>query len=116
MLQGGCIIRAKFLDDIKQAYQRDPALENLLMDPLLRREPGRAPGVLEAGRLAGDRRRAFPMEGLSLRSARWHCLEGVGLPGKHWERMQCLVLLHKKSGRAQHARHQHGPDGDANAL
>ena len=33
MLQGGCIIRAKFLDDIKQAYQRDPALENLLMDP-----------------------------------------------------------------------------------
>ena len=31
--QGGCIIRAKFLDDIKQAYQRDPALENLLVDP-----------------------------------------------------------------------------------
>jgi hypothetical protein len=31
--QGGCIIRAKFLDDIKQAYQRDAALENLLMDP-----------------------------------------------------------------------------------
>ena len=31
--QGGCIIRAKFLDDIKQAYLRDPALENLLMDP-----------------------------------------------------------------------------------
>jgi hypothetical protein len=31
-LQGGCIIRASFLDEIKQAYERDPALENLLMD------------------------------------------------------------------------------------
>ena len=30
--QGGCIIRANFLDEIKQAYERDPALENLLMD------------------------------------------------------------------------------------
>jgi len=31
--KGGCIIRAKFLDDIKQAYERDPSLSNLLMDP-----------------------------------------------------------------------------------
>ena len=31
-LQGGCIIRASFLDEIKQAYERNPALENLLMD------------------------------------------------------------------------------------
>jgi 6-phosphogluconate dehydrogenase len=30
--KGGCIIRANFLDEIKQAYERDPALENLLMD------------------------------------------------------------------------------------
>lgn len=30
--KGGCIIRASFLDEIKQAYERDPALENLLMD------------------------------------------------------------------------------------
>lgn len=32
-LQGGCIIRAAFLDRIKQAYRRDEALPNLLVDP-----------------------------------------------------------------------------------
>jgi len=30
--KGGCIIRAAFLDKIKQAYQRDPNLSNLLLD------------------------------------------------------------------------------------
>jgi 6-phosphogluconate dehydrogenase len=30
--QGGCIIRAKFLGRIKEAYQRDPELRNLLLD------------------------------------------------------------------------------------
>ena len=30
--KGGCIIRAKFLDRIKQAYERDAALTNLLID------------------------------------------------------------------------------------
>jgi 6-phosphogluconate dehydrogenase len=30
--KGGCIIRARFLDRIKAAYQRDPALKNLLLD------------------------------------------------------------------------------------
>src|SRR5204863_1153854 len=30
--RGGCIIRAKFLDRIKEAYQRDPKLHNLLLD------------------------------------------------------------------------------------
>ena len=31
--RGGCIIRAKFLSKIRDAYQRDPALANLLLDP-----------------------------------------------------------------------------------
>jgi 6-phosphogluconate dehydrogenase len=31
--RGGCIIRAKFLGKIKEAYDRNPALQNLLMDP-----------------------------------------------------------------------------------
>ncbi|MCZ6561504.1 MAG: NADP-dependent phosphogluconate dehydrogenase, partial [Deltaproteobacteria bacterium] len=31
--KGGCIIRARFLDDIKQAYQWQPDLQNLLVDP-----------------------------------------------------------------------------------
>ena len=30
--QGGCIIRAGFLDDIKNAYKRNPDLENLVLD------------------------------------------------------------------------------------
>jgi 6-phosphogluconate dehydrogenase len=31
--RGGCIIRAHFLNRIKEAYDRDPALKNLLLDP-----------------------------------------------------------------------------------
>jgi 6-phosphogluconate dehydrogenase len=31
--RGGCIIRAVFLGDIAAAYERDPALPNLLVDP-----------------------------------------------------------------------------------
>jgi 6-phosphogluconate dehydrogenase len=31
--KGGCIIRAQFLDKIKLAYQRNPELPNLLLDP-----------------------------------------------------------------------------------
>ncbi|HEY3024650.1 MAG TPA: hypothetical protein VGJ55_00715, partial [Pyrinomonadaceae bacterium] len=34
--KGGCIIRAKFLDNIKNAYQRDPNLANLLLAEDLR--------------------------------------------------------------------------------
>jgi len=34
--RGGCIIRAKFLQRIKDAYERDPALPNLLLDPYFR--------------------------------------------------------------------------------
>jgi 6-phosphogluconate dehydrogenase len=30
--KGGCIIRAKFLDNIKRAYKREPGLVNLLLD------------------------------------------------------------------------------------
>jgi 6-phosphogluconate dehydrogenase len=31
--RGGCIIRARFLDEIRAAFQRNPALLNLLLDP-----------------------------------------------------------------------------------
>jgi 6-phosphogluconate dehydrogenase len=36
--QGGCIIRAGFLDRIKQAYQRDAGLPSLLVDPAFAQE------------------------------------------------------------------------------
>jgi 6-phosphogluconate dehydrogenase len=31
--RGGCIIRARFLNDIRQAFERTPGLTNLMMDP-----------------------------------------------------------------------------------
>jgi 6-phosphogluconate dehydrogenase len=33
IFRGGCIIRAAFLQNIKDAYDRDPNLDNLLLDP-----------------------------------------------------------------------------------
>jgi 6-phosphogluconate dehydrogenase len=33
IFRGGCIIRAQFLQKIKDAYDRDPELRNLLLDP-----------------------------------------------------------------------------------
>ncbi|KNE62627.1 6-phosphogluconate dehydrogenase, decarboxylating [Allomyces macrogynus ATCC 38327] len=33
MWKGGCIIRSRFLGDIKKAFDRNPELENLLFDP-----------------------------------------------------------------------------------
>jgi 6-phosphogluconate dehydrogenase len=32
--RGGCIIRARFLDDIRQAFTRSPELPNLMVDPV----------------------------------------------------------------------------------
>src|SRR5262249_52196599 len=40
--KGGCIIRAQFLDKIKQAYHRRPDLPNLLLDPDFRDEVNKA--------------------------------------------------------------------------
>jgi 6-phosphogluconate dehydrogenase len=34
--KGGCIIRARFLDDIRKAYDRNPALPHLLLDDAFR--------------------------------------------------------------------------------
>lgn len=33
IFRGGCIIRARFLQNIKDAYERNPELKNLLLDP-----------------------------------------------------------------------------------
>ncbi|WP_078596789.1 NADP-dependent phosphogluconate dehydrogenase [Evansella clarkii] len=37
IFRGGCIIRAAFLQNIKDAYDRDPELANLLIDPYFQR-------------------------------------------------------------------------------
>ena len=36
MWRGGCIIRSAFLGKIREAYERDPGLANLLLDPFFR--------------------------------------------------------------------------------
>ncbi|KAI9189567.1 phosphogluconate dehydrogenase (decarboxylating) gnd1 [Blastocladiella emersonii ATCC 22665] len=36
MWRGGCIIRSRFLGDIKKAFDRNPDLENLLFDPFFK--------------------------------------------------------------------------------
>lgn len=36
MWRGGCIIRSRFLGDIKNAFDTNPALENLLLDPFFK--------------------------------------------------------------------------------
>ncbi|WP_318615636.1 NADP-dependent phosphogluconate dehydrogenase [Sporosarcina sp. YIM B06819] len=38
--RGGCIIRAQFLQNIKDAYDREPGLENLLLDPYFKNIAG----------------------------------------------------------------------------
>jgi 6-phosphogluconate dehydrogenase len=36
MWRGGCIIRSRFLGDIKNAFDNNPKLENLLLDPFFK--------------------------------------------------------------------------------
>ena len=49
--RGGCIIRARFLDRIREAYDEDPDLPSLVLAPYFRRRSQRP------GRLAADRGR-----------------------------------------------------------
>lgn len=45
MWRGGCIIRAAFLDDIRSAYDLNPNLENLLLDPFFKKQVTDATGA-----------------------------------------------------------------------
>jgi len=57
MWRGGCIIRSVFLDKIKEAYDKNPKLENLLMDDWFKNVMLRAQDawrrVISAGVMAG---------------------------------------------------------------
>ncbi len=53
--RGGCIIRAKFLDDITAAYTNDVNLENLLFDPVFAERIGADQGGLRATVLAATK-------------------------------------------------------------
>jgi 6-phosphogluconate dehydrogenase len=45
MWRGGCIIRSAFLGKIKQAFDKDPGLRNLLLDPYFKTEVENAQGA-----------------------------------------------------------------------
>ena len=49
MWRGGCIIRSAFLGKIKEAFDRDPNLANLLLDPYFTARDRPRPGRLAAG-------------------------------------------------------------------
>ena len=56
--RGGCIIRARFLDRIREAYDGDPALPSLLVAPVLRRRGARRRSTAGGGSWRRPRRPA----------------------------------------------------------
>ncbi len=61
MWRGGCIIRSAFLGKIKEAFDRDPKLANLLLDPYFRGEIDALPARLATrGCARGGRPRHSP--------------------------------------------------------
>ena len=48
MWRGGCIIRSRFLGKIKEAYDKNPQLSNLLLDDFFSKALEQVPGVLAA--------------------------------------------------------------------
>ena len=67
MWRGGCIIRSAFLGDIKKAFDTNPDLGNLLLDPFFRDAiERRQAGVAARGRRR-RRRIGIPVPGLQRR-------------------------------------------------
>jgi 6-phosphogluconate dehydrogenase len=65
--KGGCIIRARLLDPVRQAFTKDPALVNLLMDESIATEMQRAtPGWRRAAAAAASAGIPVPALGASL--------------------------------------------------
>ena len=56
MWRGGCIIRSQFLGNIKDAFDKNPKLDNLLLDKFFSRRRQQVPGLVAQG--AGARHQA----------------------------------------------------------
>ena len=54
MWRGGCIIRSRFLGKIKEAFDKNPKLDNLLLDPFFSTRRQQVPGLLAQGRHRRD--------------------------------------------------------------
>ncbi|HUJ75885.1 MAG TPA: NADP-dependent phosphogluconate dehydrogenase, partial [bacterium] len=77
--KGGCIIRAKFLKSIQQAYARQPDLSNLLLDPFFKEALA---SRLESWRLvvATGMRQGIPMPAMSASLAYYDAYRSARLP------------------------------------
>ena len=63
--RGGCIIRARFLDRIREAYEADPQTPNLLLRRLLPRRGRRRPGLVAARGRPSATERGIPVPAFS---------------------------------------------------
>ena len=64
--RGGCIIRARFLDRIREAYDDGPGTPNLLLVAVLPRRGRRRPGLVAPGDRRARSSRASPVPGVLL--------------------------------------------------
>jgi 6-phosphogluconate dehydrogenase len=91
--KAGCIIRAKFLRSIQEAFGRDPALTNLLLDPFFREaiatrlEAWR--GVVARGQAAG-----IPLPAMSASLAYYDAYRAARLPANLVQAQRDLFGAH----------------------
>jgi 6-phosphogluconate dehydrogenase len=65
--KGGCIIRARFLDEIRKAYKANAELSNLMLDPGIKKEvEGSIPALRRVVQLAAERGVPVPAFSASL--------------------------------------------------
>ena len=78
--RGGCIIRARFLDRIRTAYDENPGLPSLLVAPYFAEAVRERRGQLAPGRRRRPRRPGFPTPAFSSSLAYYDGLRRERLP------------------------------------
>ncbi len=79
MWKGGCIIRARFLDEIRRAFASQPGLTNLLIDEYMRKEVARCvPNLRKIVALAAER--GVPVVGFAASLAYFDSFRTQSLP------------------------------------
>lgn len=79
MWKGGCIIRARFLDEIRRAFASQPGLTNLLIDEYMKKEVARCvPNLRKIVALAAER--GIPVVGFAASLAYFDSFRTQSLP------------------------------------
>ncbi|MCB0333008.1 MAG: NADP-dependent phosphogluconate dehydrogenase [Bdellovibrionales bacterium] len=116
--RGGCIIRADFLDSIRKAYDANPQLENLVLDPSLREQVLQSiDGLRTVVSLGADR--GVPLPAMSASLAYFDSLRSARLPqnltqaqrdffGAHtYERLDRSGVFHTHWGKGEEVKVTH---------